>query len=91
MEGRNDSLQSRIVLSDYRFGSVACEHMHASCMRCLSQYAGWHHAGAFTSPISLTESDAESDVTSTASLEATGFIDMSAHGADVSRSARDFG
>ena len=74
--GINDSLQPRIVLADYRFRGVAREHMHAFCMRGLSQYAGWHH-GEVASPISFTESDAnaESDVASeTASLEATGFI-----------------
>jgi hypothetical protein len=63
MEGRNDSSQSPIVLAEYRFRSVARDHMHAFCVRWLSQYAGWHH-GAVASPISFTESDAdaESDV-----------------------------
>src|SRR5258708_6671506 len=64
MEGRNDSPQSRIVLAEYWFRSVASEHMHAFCMRWLSQHAGWRHAGAVPSPISFTESDAESDVAS---------------------------
>jgi hypothetical protein len=66
MEGRNDSPQLRIVLAEYRFRSFASEHMHALCMRWLSQYAGWQHAGTFTSPISFTESDAGSDVPSAA-------------------------
>ena len=66
MEARNDSPQSRNVLAEYWFRSVACEHMHAFCMRWLPQHAGWRHAGAVTSPISFTESDAESDVASTA-------------------------
>jgi hypothetical protein len=66
MEGRNDSPQSRIVLAEYWFRSVVSEHMHAFCMRWLSQYAGWRHAGAVTNPISFTESDAKSDVASAA-------------------------
>jgi hypothetical protein len=74
MEGRNDSPQS-FVLSEYRSRNVACEHIHAFRVRCHSQYAGWHHAGAVTNSVSFTESDAdaESDVASApASLEATG-------------------
>jgi hypothetical protein len=74
MEGRNDSPQSRIVLAEYWFRSVASEHMHAFCMRWLSQYAGWRHAGAVTSPISFTESDVASAPTSLALIWGLGIF-----------------
>jgi hypothetical protein len=63
MEGRNDFLQSRIVLAEYRFRSVAREHMHAFCMRWLPQNDK-HYAGEATRSIFNAATDVASKTTS---------------------------
>ena len=65
MEVRNDSLQSRIVLAEYRVSPIDRQYIHASFLWCNPQHAGCRdgrqYAGAVA--ISFTQSDA-SDVTS---------------------------
>jgi len=70
MEVRNDSLQSRIVLAEYRFSGIARQYIHASFLWCNPQHAGCRHgrqyAGAVA--ISFTQSDAPDVTSASASL-----------------------